>query len=146
MTMTDVLEHQKKHGFVKEVEAVLGKPLQPYQKAMLGLSPKPRQNKTELAFGLILEAQKQRREIIEYKPFGIRLEWGAHPETGKPQVYSPDFTVWETGAAFLRLIEVKGPHIWQKDRIRFRGCRAEWGMWFQFEMWQKKAGQWKRLE
>jgi hypothetical protein len=148
-TEEQIRNHAAKAGV--PLPAEFTKDLQPYQVAIVnhfaGVVPKERQNKTEKAFGLILEARKRRGEVIEYKPFGIRLEWGAHPDTGKPQVYSPDYTVWEVAAVFLKVVECKGPHIFPKDLIRFRGCRAEWGMWFRFEMWQKdKAGVWRRIE
>ncbi len=69
-------------------------------------------------------------------------------------VYTPDFVVFgmpvlntETGGdvpSQLKFIEVKGAHIWAKDLVRFKGCRAEWPM-FEFEMHQKKGGQWQRI-
>jgi hypothetical protein len=92
------------------------------------------------------------------------MEWGKHPDTGKPQIYSPDFYVVTRrdvplaklegpgltgnedamGAGNLRtttlihikIVEVKRRNIWPADLIRFRGCRAEWPM-FSFEMWQR---------
>lgn len=133
-------EHQRKHGFIKG-------PLSSQEVKEPVKLPKPRQNATERAYGLILEAMKRRGEIVDYRPFGIKLEWGADPETGKPMVYSPDFFVekhrphedWENV-----LIEVKGPHIYPQDWIRFKGCRAEWPM-FRFELHQKTKEGWKRL-
>ncbi len=116
--------------------------------------PRPRQNKTEIEFGLILDAMQRRGEILDYRPFGMKLEWGCDPVTGKPMVYSPDYTVFEdihlfgkhrtVMATIVKFIEVKGPHIYEKDLIRFKGCRACWPN-FQFEMHQKKKGQWTQL-
>ncbi len=59
--------------------------------------------------------------------------------------YKPDFVVFIEDMP-TKLIEVKGGHIFDRDLVRFKGCRAEWKTWFDFEMWQKKAGQWTRLE
>jgi hypothetical protein len=143
MTREQAEAHQRKHGFA--VESVLGRKLQPYQKAMLGLLPKPRMNKTESEYALILEAMKRRGEIVAWKFEGISLSWGADPKTGKPMWFTPDFTVWVYGAIQVGLIEVKGAHVFSRDLVRYKGCRAEWGMWFIFQMHQKKQGEWKRI-
>jgi hypothetical protein len=44
----------------------------------------------------------------------------------------------------LKLIEIKGAHIWDRDIVRFKGARAYWPE-FQFEMHQKKNGIWTRI-
>lgn len=118
------------------------------------VKPKSRQNKTEAEYGLILEAMKRRDEILDYRPFGIKLEWGADPKTGKPMVYSPDFTVFnlpnfEAAENLyqelpITFIEVKGGYIHPQDWIRFKGCRAEWSM-FIFELHQKTPEGWRKL-
>jgi len=100
-------------------------------------------NKTESEYALILEAERRRGEISFYKFEGIRFSWGYDPQTGKPMYYKADFAVF--GGIFPRIIEVKGSHIWPRDLVRFKGCRAEWGMYFQFEMHQKTKDGWKRL-
>ena len=52
--------------------------------------------------------------------------------------YKPDFM----GAAGLLgsqrpvLVEVKGGHIFDRDICRFKGCAAEWGWLYEFQMWQ----------
>jgi len=168
MTAADAITHQ---------ERVLGRKLEPYERAMLlGLKTadtlptktiqrvgnellrlESGMNKTEWEFSRILAAQKARGEIVEWRYQGVRLPWGADPKTGRAMHYKPDFYVvsyalhgpkdaekkyWIIG---IKIIEVKGGHIWDRDKVRFRGARAEWPM-FEFELWQKKAGQWKRLE
>lgn len=138
MTEQQVLEHQKRHGFAKAFKPPEGKPTP----AKL---PKSRQNATEREYGLILEAMKRRGDIVDYKPFGMRLEWGADPGTGKPMVYSPDFTVWEYPNIWEPcFVEVKGSYIFPKDLIRFKGCRAGWPM-FRFDLYQKTAEGWRKL-
>jgi hypothetical protein len=143
MSAAEFEAHQKRHGFLN------APPLSPKESGRVKL-PKPRQNTTEAEYGRILEAMKRRGEIMNYRPFGIRLEWGADPATGKPMVYSPDFFIelFYTNAddAWLPviLVEVKGPHIYPQDWIRFKGCRAEWPM-FRFELHQKTKEGWRHV-
>ena len=74
-------------------------------------------------------------------PFPMSLRWG------KCMTYKPDFM----GAAGLVgsqrpvLIEVKGGHIFDRDIVRFKGCSAEWGWLFEFQLWQWKDAKWTRL-
>jgi hypothetical protein len=141
MSAADVKAHQSRHGF-KAAE----KPAKVPQPAKV---PKPRQNKTEQEYGLILEAMKRRGEILDYRPFGIKLEWGADPATGKPMVYSPDFIVFyppDLPSPFpsVVIVEVKGGYIHPQDWIRFKGCRAEWPN-FLFQLYQKTSEGWRRL-
>jgi hypothetical protein len=149
MTAAAAAEHQRRHGFVATAEAILGKPLQPYQREILGglvdeKPPKPRMNKTETEYSLILEARKRRCEIRDYRFEGMSLSWGIAPDTKKPMWYTGDFVVWPV-AGVIELHEVKGGHIFEKDRIRFKGCRAEWGAHFRFVMMQKKEGVWRKI-
>jgi hypothetical protein len=95
-------------------------------------------NKTETEFGLILEAQKRRGDILFYSYEGFSLRWGDGMR------YTPDYIVFVDNAP-IKLVEVKGAHIWDRDIVRFKGCRAEWKQWFEFEMHQKKQGSWIRL-
>lgn len=101
--------------------------------------PKGRQpNKTEAEFGLILEAQKRKGDIIAYAYEGLSLRWSDGMR------YTPDFVVIVEDSPF-RLVECKGGYIWPKDMIRFKGCRAEWKKHFDFEMHQKREGTWQRI-
>lgn len=134
MSAADVQAHQERHGFAVK------RPKAPDPVKL----PKPRQNATEREYGLILRAMVERGEIAGYRPFGMKLEWGADPVTGKPMTYSPDFTVFQLFGDSIRLIEVKGGYIHPQDWIRFKGCRAEWPM-FRFELHQKANGEWRRL-
>lgn len=100
-------------------------------------------NKTEAEYGRILEAMKRRGEILRYEYVGITLRWA-------DMRYTPDFVVFlpRMFAAFrllsIKLIEIKGGHIWDRDIVRFKGARAYWPE-FQFEMHQKKGGIWTRI-
>ncbi len=61
--------------------------------------------------------------------------------------YSPDFMDKFNGShsGKTTLIEIKGGHIYERDRVRFKGCAAEWGWLFEFQLWQWKDRQWTRL-
>jgi len=94
-------------------------------------------NKTEREYGLVLEALKRRGEVLRYEYEGLTLRWA-------DMRYTPDFVVFLPLSQPLKLIEVKGAHIWDRDIVRFKGARAYWPE-FRFEMWQKARGQWRRL-
>jgi hypothetical protein len=109
-------------------------------------------NATEAEFALMLEAQEREGKIVRYVYEGITLRWA-------DMNYTPDFFVLvarssqfddsEVGTEWnefyqYKVIEVKGGHIWDRDIVRFKGARECWKE-FQFEMWQRKGGQWKRL-
>jgi hypothetical protein len=109
----------------------------------LPLTKRGKMNKTEAEFALRLEAQKRNGDILRYEYEGITLRWA-------DMRYTPDFVVFTTQAptysfkAFeIKLIEVKGPHIWDRDTVRFKGARAFWPE-FAFEMWQKTKSGWKQ--
>jgi hypothetical protein len=108
-------------------------------------------NKTESEFGMMLEAQKRKGEILRYEYQGITLRWGVDSKTGDSMRYTPDFIVigncYVSGYPVnVRIIEVKGPHIHyhQQAIARFKGCRSDWPE-FQFEMWQRQKSGWKQI-
>lgn len=150
MTAAQVAAHNARHGSLRcgrcGVDHEFGKCLvDKNATTMAKVSvPKSRMNKTETAYSLILEAMKRRGDIQEWRFEGLSLAWGADPATGKPMHYKPDFVVFLDSWQRVRLIEVKGPHIFDRDLVRFKGCRAAWPM-FAFEMHQKKGGEWQRI-
>jgi hypothetical protein len=99
-------------------------------------------NKTESEFALMLEAQKRNGEILRAEYEGVTLRWA-------DMRYTPDFVVFypESPATrsdpLIKLIEIKGSHIWDRDIVRFKGARAYWPE-FAFEMHQKTKNGWKR--
>ncbi len=104
-------------------------------------------NKTEAEFAMRLEAMKRAGEILRFEFEGITLRWA-------DMRYTPDFVVFwlsndktipkSAQRIVIKLIEVKGAHIWDRDIVRFKGARAYWPE-FQFEMWQRtKAKGWQR--
>jgi hypothetical protein len=147
MTLEQVEAHQRKHGFFIGVQSLKDRELSVDKPSDVIKVLKPRMNKTEREYSLILEAMKRRGEIIEFRAFGIALEWGLDPDTQKPMRYRPDFIAWRHSPSLpieVVIIEVKGGHIYSRDLVRFKGCRSDWPM-FAFEMHQKKAGQWNRI-
>jgi hypothetical protein len=98
-------------------------------------------NETEASFALILETMRHRGEIARWIYESITLRWA-------DMRYTPDFVVFERevqgGVFAIKMIEVKGAKIWDRDIVRFKGARAYWPE-FTFEMHQRKRGDWSRL-
>jgi len=105
-------------------------------------------NKTEAEFALRLEGMKRQGEIQRWEYEGITLRWAGIR-------YTPDFYVLEklvVGAPQVKFIQVKFIEVksafikgkFERAVERFRHARTYWPE-FQFEMWQRKGGQWKRL-
>lgn len=153
MTAAQVEAFNRKHGH----GAVIDK--NAIKMPQVSVLPKDRMNKTEKSFSQLLEAQKRKGEIIEWRFEGITLMWGIDEKTGIPLRYTPDFWVIDNpflldgASAFnivlsnIRLIEVKSAHIRNRTAalLRFRGCRSDWPM-FRFELHQKTKLGWNRIE
>lgn len=152
MSLVQIEAHQRRHGFINQgiVPAQTGDDQSKLDSGQIR-KPKNRMNRSETEFSLILEARKRRGEILEWRFEAMSLAWGLDPVTGKPMWYTADFLV-RTEAVFpsngcfdMVLIEVKGPHIREKDLIRFKGARSDWPQ-FRFELWQRDAaGQWSKI-
>ena len=99
-------------------------------------------NKTEKEFSWLLEAQRREGKILRWEYEGFTLKWAG-------MRYTPDFVVVLDsgknliGNPTLKFIEVKGAHIWDRDIVRFKGCKDYWPE-FEFEMWQKTKLGWKQ--
>jgi len=96
-------------------------------------------NKTETEYSLILEGARGLGQILRWEFEGITLRWAG-------MRYTPDFVVFvKTGEPVvgIKMIEVKGNHIWSRDVVRFKGARAYWPE-LAFEMWQKTLAGWKQ--
>jgi hypothetical protein len=102
------------------------------------LRKKRTMNQTEARFAAILDARKTTGEVISWRYEGIRLKWGGDMH------YTGDFIAFLTCSAKPTIYEVKGAHIYDRDLVRFKGCRAEWPE-FAFEMWQWKNKTWTRI-
>lgn len=99
--------------------------------------PKSTQNKTEAAFGLILEAQARRGDILRYRfqPVTLRL--------GDDCRYTPDYMV-EREAGKPEFVEIKGGFVRDDALVKFKVAK-EMHDWADFSMWQKFKGGWRRL-
>jgi hypothetical protein len=150
-TLAEAEAHQRKHGFLKDETSQIGKDLAMGRGPTEPKQPGPKMTKTEREYSFILEAMKRRGEIDDYEFEGMTLKWGGLR-------YTPDFIVVKTIPiecescgktharlqTYIRFIEVKGGHIWEDSLVKFKAARARWYK-FQFEMHQKKAGEWKRI-
>jgi hypothetical protein len=111
----------------------------------LGGKKRGRMNKTEGEYALILEAMKQKGEIIRYEFEGITLRFAGVR-------YTPDFYVLcdqsiHPAASQIKYIEIKGRYIsgkFERAIERFRHARTYWPE-FQFEMHQKTKDGWKQI-
>jgi hypothetical protein len=161
-TLEEAEAHQQKHGFPSLVtarerqlntvhgELDLRRFVERGQRAQAAVDAeikkakklrgdKREMNNTEREFSFILEARKRTGEIVDWRFHAVKLLWGGC------MIYTADFAEYRV-AAPIRLIEVKGLKIWDRDIVRFKGCKAEWQHWFDFEMHQReKGGQWNQL-
>lgn len=140
-TLADADAHQRRHGFkplLKQESAIPGYNTdgtkRPKGKLRNVRLRKP--NKTEREFALLLEARKVGGELVEYVFEGVRLLWGGG------MTYTADYSARRPDGK-IEIHEVKGAHIFDRDIVRFKGCRAEWQRWFVFQFHQRtKDGQW----
>jgi hypothetical protein len=140
MTLEQADAHQRRHGFKP---LLAGAPVEDTRdKAPKGKMRNVRQrkmNKTEREFSVLLEARKVRGELVEWRFEGVRLLWGGG------MTYTADFSARRPDGK-IEIHEVKGDHIFDRDTVRFKGCRAEWLQWFIFYFHQRtKDGRWHEL-
>lgn len=149
LTMQQAQAHAAKHGYTLETSEP---PVPNKVPATPRLTKKDRMTRPEREMALILEAQKRRGDILEWRFEGISLAWGVDPATGKQMWYTPDFVIYGVKVEAtqfidtkLRLLETKGGRLFQAQLVRFRGCRACWPM-FKFELHQLAQGAWSHVE
>lgn len=149
-TLAEADAHQRKHGFkplLPQLQQAVDKTLA--EIAELKKDPRNRQrlrnvrerkpNKTEREFGVLLEARKRTGELVEYVFEGVRLLWGGG------MTYTADWSARRPDGK-IEIHETKGVHIFDRDIVRFKGCRAEWQHWFVFHFHQRqKDGTWHQL-
>ena len=115
------------------------------QKPVQGSLVRPRRgrmNRTEQEYALILEAMKQKGDILRYQFEGLTLRF-------QGLRYTPDFTVLGVRgcSTMVKFIEIKGAFIsgkFERAIERFRHARTYYPE-FQFEMWQKSKDGWKQI-
>lgn len=153
LTMADVEAHQIRHGFLKGGEALRnltttargsnGAPTSNPKGAPKPFRQAKQPNKTESEFGRILEARKLRGEFdsVTFEAVKLRIAGNCY--------YAPDYMavhMHRLGNVYpvITFFEVKGAHIWDDSKVKFRAA-AERHSWAEFQMWQKKQGEWRRI-
>jgi hypothetical protein len=147
ITLEQADAHQRKHGFrpliEKQESAIPGfntdGTKRSQKKLRVGVRKK---TQVEREFEVMLSVKKMNKQIEDFRFEGVRLPWG------DGMLFKADFAVlkhcWNDKR--ITLIEVKGDHIWKHAIVRFKGCRAEWKQWFDFEFHQRtKDGKWHQL-
>ena len=129
MSLADVEAHQRKHGFT----VGLYEPNQPEV-----VKRRDRMNKTEAAFARRLEAMQAHGDIVSFTFEAITLRLADDCR------YTPDFFVIVSSDPLrLRFYEVKGGHIWDDAKVKFKVARENI-TWAEWEMWQNKGGEWSQ--
>jgi hypothetical protein len=138
MTKAQAEEHQIRHGFA--VPAKFSHLIKQPTKPATPRIPKPRMNRAEVEYALVLEAMKRRGDIVSwaFEAITLRLADGCR--------YTPDFfvVVERLGGLRLRFIEVKGKHIWDDAKVKWRVAKEQ-NPWAEWEMHQKTRDGWKRI-
>jgi len=143
MTAAQVRAHQEKHGFLKAdvLPTATIEKIGHEIKRLAGprRGRKPHQNKTELAFGLILEAMKRKGEIVDYYFEGVTFRLADRCK------FTPDFfVIVSLNPLKIRFCETKGRHIWDDSKVKFRVAKEQFH-WAEWEMHQRIKGQWQRI-
>lgn len=104
------------------------------------LTPKrPKMNKTETRYSLILAAEKASGAIDTYDFEGVTLKLG--PDLR----YTPDFMVWRwnttAGIREVEFVEVKGPREWEDARVKRIAAATMFPM-FRFKLARYVKGEW----
>ncbi len=100
------------------------------------VAPKRTRKKTqaESEYELILRLAHPDSKVL-YEAIKLRIADRCH--------YCPDFTVVSPEGK-LSFVEVKGPHIWEDSKIKFKAAK-EMYPWAKFEMHQKRVDGWKQI-
>jgi hypothetical protein len=147
---------------------------EPTKPAAPKLRQGPKMNNTEADFGRILEARKARGEVIEYafEPFSLRYgdnafykpDWVARTGGNVSieslaklcslhviDIYADRDLLSDyqslTDSVELKhftIYEVKGAFIYPEAKPRFKAAKLRHG-WADWEMWQRKKGDWTRI-
>ncbi|HEX7531459.1 MAG TPA: hypothetical protein VF333_09965, partial [Pyrinomonadaceae bacterium] len=134
MTTAQVEAHNRRHGFLTDTMLSPASPVVAQKKIRGSRQP----NKTEAEFGRILKARKRAGEFdsVTFEAVKLRIAGNCY--------YTPDWMTWDYEWAAIIFYEVKGSHIWDDSKVKFKAAK-ELHPWASFEMWQKKAGNWSRI-
>jgi hypothetical protein len=108
-------------------------------------------NKTEAAWARHLDFLKASGVVKDYwyEPFALRLT-DPDPQTRRRMTYWPDYMVL-LADEFMRvdhrpwIVEVKGGHIWEDSKVKFRLAEEKYRQVFRFAMIQKNSDDWNTI-
>ena len=100
-------------------------------------------NGTERRFSEMLELRRVAGEIKGWQFSPIRLKWGEDKD-GNALRYLADFAIFENSGR-ITLCEVKNAWIWDDGKTRYKGCKAQWEQYFDFQFWQYKNKTWQKI-
>lgn len=96
-------------------------------------------NGTESQYALILEAMKRRGDIADYQFEGMTIRLADNCK------YTPDFFILVSLVPLkIRFAETKGAHIWDDSKVKFKVAKEQ-NPWAEWEMHQRKQGEWARI-
>lgn len=130
-SITDAKAHAEKHGYTLEVAGIAPESPVAAQKPARGAK---QPNKTELAFRAFMAVKHLGTVELEFEAVKLRI--------GPNCYYTVDWSNFKNPRPVF--YEVKGGHIWDDSLVKFKAAK-ERHKWAAFELWQKKAGEWRRL-
>ena len=120
-----------------------GKPVDDYRPQTKRPAGGP--NKTEAAWSAHLDWLQSLGKVTAYwfHPGSLRLT-DPDPQTGRARYYQPDFLVKMVDGE-LRMIEIKGGHVWEDAAVKFDQARQAYGEAFRFSMIRKVRSGWETI-
>lgn len=129
ITSADVRKYEQQRSAVDVLHRLHNNPLS------VAIIPKPKLNKTEVAYREHLEFRKRAGEIADYSVQSVTFKLGDDCR------YTPDFLVIENDRT-MTFVEIKG-FLRDDALVKFRAAQDKFP-WFRFKMIQRaKGGIWK---
>lgn len=98
------------------------------------VSDGPTPNKTEARFQAYFE-RLHKGSRLDFHPITLRI--------GKRR-YTPDWVLWDYSPHPL-LLEIKGPYIYEKNKLKYDLFKTIFGDRFVFQMWQEENRTWTHI-
>lgn len=92
-------------------------------RAPKGTRPEDRMNKTEARYAHVLDSYVSSGSLEGYRFEHMKLRVGVERDW-----YTPDFMAWTPGG-YIRVIEVKGPHVREDALEKFKAAAMIYPMW-----------------
>lgn len=136
MSILDADAHQRRNGFTP----IIGQPQDEPQTRPAAIRQPKGPNKTEAAFGLILEVRFRKGEFVAAPMFeGVKLRIAGNC------YYCPDWFCVSMNDRRPVFFEVKGGGPIRDDSIVKFKASSELHRWADFEMWRKTKSGWGRI-